>query len=322
MTVDEMERVLDALGIEHVGSRGDEVQAYCPGHLMRTGKEDNNPSWWINSETGAHICFSCQFKGSLLYLVAFVQNFRSEDGMYDLDAAKDWLSQGGELLEAFERAIKPKEVLEDLVYVSEASLAAFVSPPDYALRSRGLTPEAAAKHELLWSNLKQTWIIPIRDPHTGALMGWQEKGYTGRYFRNYPNGIKKSQALYGLDKYQGGDMVVVESPLDVIRLESIGITGGVSTFGSLVSDTQVNLIVQNADRIIFAMDSDEAGQHSSLQLLELTKKLNFEAWFFDYSETDMKDIGAMSRDEVLLGLETAKHSVRYLLWGEPVDSYT
>jgi len=34
----------------------------------------------------------------------------------------------------------------------------------------------------------------------------------------------------------------------------------------------------------------------------------------------MKDIGAMSRSEVLLGLETAKHSVRYLLWGESVSS--
>jgi hypothetical protein len=243
-----------------------------------------------------------------------------EDGMYDLDAAKDWVQRGGELLDAFERATKPKEIFEELVYISEASLAAFVDPPDWAIRSRGLTRNAVKKYQLLWSELKQTWIIPIRDPETGSLMGWQEKGYTGRYFRNYPNGIKKSNALFGLGQYSGGDMIVVESPLDVIRLDAIGIPGGVSTFGSIVSDKQLNLIIKNSDRIVFAMDADEAGLHSSLQLLEMTKRFNFEAWFFDYSDTDMKDVGGMGKSEVLNGIESAKHSVRYALWGESTSS--
>lgn len=316
MTVDEMERVLDDLGIEYVGSRGDELQGFCPGHLQRTGHEDKNPSWYINSETGANICFSCQFKGSLLFLIAFVKDLRSNDGMFDFDAAKEWLNKGGELSEAFERAVKPKETFEELVYISEASLAAFTIPPAAALAARGLTENAAIKHELLWSSgfSGANWIIPIRDPYTNKLMGWQEKGYSTRFFKNAPTGIKKSNALFGFSQYTGGDMIVVESPLDVVRLESIGITGGVATFGSILSDTQLDLIVKNAERIVFAMDSDEAGFNSSLKLLELTKKMGFEAWFFDYAETDMKDVGGMSKAEVLAGIETAKHSVRYAAW--------
>jgi len=39
---------------------------------------------------------------------------------------------------------------------------------------------------------------------------------------------------------------------------------------------------------------------------------NFEAWFFNYAHTDMKDIGAMSRLEILTGLDNAKHSVNGL----------
>jgi len=35
-----------------------------------------------------------------------------------------------------------------------------------------------------------------------------------------------------------------------------------------------------------------------------------EAWFFNYSHTDMKDVGAMSKVEIESGLETAKHMVR------------
>jgi DNA primase len=314
MTVDEMERVLDELGIEYVSSRGDEVQGFCPGHLQRTGHEDKNPSWYINSETGAHICFSCQFKGSVSYLVAFVKNLRLDDGMFDLDAAKDWLSKGGELSEAFERAVKPKETFDEIVYVSEATLAAFTEPPDFALKARGLTLEASNKYELLWSNKQQNWIIPLRDV-SGKLMGWQEKAYSGRYFKNCPTGVKKSTSLFGLAQYSGGDMIVVESPLDVVRLESIGITGGVATYGSMVSDLQVSTIRERADRIVFAMDADEAGLHSSLQLLEKTKELCFEAWFFNYADTDMKDVGGMSKGEVLQGIAEAKHSVRYAAWG-------
>ena len=66
-----------------------------------------------------------------------------------------------------------------------------------------------------------------------------------------------------------------------------------------------------SDRIIFAMDADEAGVASSMRLLEQTKQLNFEAWFFNYSHTDMKDVGAMSKAEIVTGIETAIHSIQY-----------
>jgi hypothetical protein len=316
MTVDEMERVLDTLGVEYVESRGDEIQGFCPAHFGRTGKQDNNPSWYINSDTGAFICFSCQFKGSLPYLISYVNDFRLDSGLFDLDAAKSWLNTGGELSIAFERAIaKPKETFEELVFISEASLAAFISPPEHALKSRGLTTEASDKHQLLWDRRQENWIIPQRDCSTSSLMGWQEKGYSSRYFKNYPSGVKKSNSLFGYQAYSGGDMIVVESPLDVVRLDSVGVTGGVAIYGSAVSDVQLDFILK-ADRIIFALDSDEAGLMASFKLLEKTKTMGFEAWFFDYSHTDMKDVGGMSKAEILQGLLSAKHSVRYATWGD------
>jgi DNA primase len=318
MTVEEMEATLDRLGIEYVGSRGNEIQGFCPGHKDRVGHEDKNPSWYINSETGAHICFSCQFKGTLPYLVAYLKQMWSDDGL-DFDAARKWLNEGGELSEAFERAVnKKKEVFEDIVYVSEASLAAFVEPPIEALRSRGLTASAAAKHQILWDARMENWIIPIRNPRSGVLLGWQEKGYRGRFFRNRPTGVQKSKALFGWNNYAGGDIIVVESPLDVVRLESVGISGGMATYGSLVSKEQLSLI-KLADRVLIAMDADEAGQKSAAQIAEATQALGFEAWFFNYNGLDVKDIGAMSKAEIMTGIETARHSVRWSAW-EVVES--
>jgi DNA primase len=108
-------------------------------------------------------------------------------------------------------------------------------------------------------------------------------------------------------------MILVESPLDVVRLESIGITGGVASFGSLVSNDQVQLL-KSAERLIIAMDNDDAGNLSASNLLQALLQCNKEAWFFDYSDTDMKDVGGMSRQEVINGIVSSIHSVRYSLW--------
>jgi len=305
MTVDEMERLLDDLGIEHVNSRGDEVQGFCPAHVERTGKQDRNPSWYINADTGAHICFSCDFRGNIVSLVAKLRGYENwEDAI-------EWLSEGGELSERFERAIsKPKQVFEDLVYISEASLSAFTEPPIDALKSRGLHPDAARKHEILWDTRTECWIIPQRNLETGKLMGWQEKGYATRSFKNYPSGVKKSTSMFGYDKYIGDTVIVVESPLDVVRLESLCLPGGLAIYGAVISDLQMKYL-QRFDTIIFALDNDKAGIEASNKALLQCNKTGIEAWFFNYKQTDAKDIGAMSKAEVFYGVDSAIHSIRY-----------
>ena len=69
MTVDEMKDTLTRLDVEYYSIRGDEIQAECPAHEERTGHKDRNPSFYINADTGAFICFSCGWKGSLYTLV-------------------------------------------------------------------------------------------------------------------------------------------------------------------------------------------------------------------------------------------------------------
>jgi DNA primase len=279
--------------------------------LDRTGKADNNPSWYINIETGAHICFSCGFKGGLYYLVCYLKGFFGQEGA-NFDQARKWLGDLDEgMSEALEKAETKKLGFEDLSYISEATLSAFDAPPVEALCSRGLTQEAAKDYCILWDTRQENWIIPIRDPYTGALMGWQEKGYKSRYFKNYPTGMKKSLSIFGYGLYEGGDMIVVESPLDAVRLRSVGIQGGVALYGALPSKEQVN-IIKGADRIIFALDNDEAGKSSAYNLAKMGFSSNFDSWFFNYDYTDQKDIGGMSKPEIITGLDTARHVLRHL----------
>lgn len=314
-SVDEMMDILDSLGVRTVGSRGTEIQGFCPGHVSRTGHEDHNPSWYINSDTGAHICFSCQFKGSLNFLICHVKGFIGSDG-YDFDQAKRWLEDKGTLADSFERATKaPKEIFEEVQIITEASLAAFDTPPDYALKSRGITRAAAEEYGLLWDERRELWIIPLRNGQTGRLTGWQEKAFRGRYFRNYPTGVQKSICIYGLEVVKDSpSLIVVESPLDAVRLRSIGIEGGVATYGSIISNEQFKLLRNSGKELTFAMDADEAGRAATATILRVTKVFGFECYMFDYTHTDAKDVGGMSKAEVLTGMSNRRHSLRYSAW--------
>lgn len=299
--------LLVRLNIDVIRQHDDEYLCHCPAHLSRTGKEDRNPSWWINSETGMHICFSCGFKGGIGTLIEHTQGISYEE-------AKKWIDEGyNDLNERLQRALKvEKETVEQSQPVTESMLAAFVEPPKEVLNDRGLSLAAVNYYEIKWSDLSKSWITVIRDPITGALLGWQEKGHGTRYFKNWPTGVQKSKCLFGYKQFVDQSlyrMIVVESPLDVARLLSVGITGGVSTYGAIISSNQLN-IIRSAKEVLFALDNDEAGRKASLEMLNACKNMGINGKFFNYSHTDMKDVGAMGREEIVTGIETARHYVR------------
>ena len=303
MTIDEMTQTLERLGVQIVDTRGSEIQCYCPVHVKNKGREDRTPSFWINADTGANLCFSCGHKASLYTLVEMIQDVGYEE-------ARSWVNSGEvNLSNKLQRIIKPEQVFEEITYITESMLAAFTVPPADALQARGLTAAAAAKHQLLWDVRHSNWITVIRDPLTNKLMGWQEKGHVSRYFKNQPAGVHKSSTLFGYNQYKGGDMILVESPLDVVRLDSVGIKGGVAAYGSAVSMAQFSLL-RGADRVIFALDNDSSGLDSNKKLMELSTQMGMECWTFNYSQTDMKDVGGMSKSEIEYGLESAQHILR------------
>ena len=308
-----VEGVLLTLGI-YTTQRGDELLGLCPMHLERTGREDNNPSWSMNAETGVHHCFSCGYKGTLLTLVGEIKEFTTQWGRVDFDAAKDWLRGNIEvnfeyLARQLEEARNSYVPIPAPVGMSEARLAIFDGAvPDWALSARDLTQDGCTLYGVKWKQSNNSWITPIRDPQSKKLMGWQEKSQTERFFRNRPTGVAKSKTLFGLDTFKGGTMIVVESPLDAVKLASLGVFGGVSTFGASISDDQIRLM-KAADKLIIAMDNDLAGRKASADMLERTRKEGMECWFLNYQGTEHKDIGDMPEDLVHYCLEGSKHSV-------------
>jgi CHC2 zinc finger/Toprim-like len=296
----DVEKTLSGLGIR--GSvAGDEFLAQCPMHFERTGKEDRNPSWSINLDSGVFHCFSCGYKGTIHRLISDLKGVSVE--------------------EASTLVIKPDLSVSDLPGpnlkvkksgISESILARFEPPPEWALEAKRLTREACQEYEVLWNPDTNSWITPIRAPYTNTLLGWQEKGQLDRYFNNYPAiTLKKSSALFGLNRFKGGRMVVVESPLDAVLLRTFGVEGGVSTMGVRVSNAQLDLM-SVADAVVFALDNpnvDEQGAAATKELYDRTKGKLRNVYFFDYGTSLKKDPGDMSDIDIILGLANARSRI-------------
>lgn len=310
----EIHDVLEALGVEVVSESGEELQAHCPMHRERTGKDDRNPSWWINSDSGKSICFSCGYSASLETLVADVRGMRTASGFADYDAVEEWLKNYRDSLEVAVRKLNRREWLGErpkVIEMTDARLAVFTEPPQWALEARNLTAESCRKYGIVWDDKEQSWITPLREAHTNKLLGWQMKGQGHKLFRNRPAGMVKSSTLFGYDAFTGGQMVVVEAPLDCARLAAAGVDGAVATCGAKISDQQIQLI-KSADRIIFAMDNpqiDEAGEQALKQFHGASLRQGFDFLQFAYGETGAKDPGDMTDDQIHTGIANAKHSI-------------
>ena len=305
----DVEKVLLNLDVPLTAQRGDEVQGLCPMHKARTGKEDHNPSWWINTTSGAHMCFSCGYKGNIYTLVSDIKGI-------DYFDAKDFVEQGAQVpTDVLLKRIRElpqyiQQTNDDDIGMSEARLAVYTDAPDKELRKRFLTREAVNTYGVLWDEKTQAWILPIREPNSFALLGWQEKGVNGRFFKNYPPGIKKSKTLFGINVVPPEEQwILVESPLDAVRLNSLGYYG-VATFGAILSDEQGKLM-RISSNLIAAFDNDTAGKHASEQILGYARKYGMDLKFFNYDGIDVKDVGDMTVAEVHRGIETARDRV----WG-------
>ena len=311
----DMPGVLEELGITVAEVVGDEVWAWCPND----DHEERRPKHWsINAKSGEHLCFSCGYSGTIEMLVAEKLNLRStirlpngEPSPLNLTAAKEWVRERGMSLDALRRLPSWERTAEEYEPpMGESLLAIYETPPWSELEQRQLDADSCARYGVLWDPRESTWILPVRDPDEHTLWGWQVKG--AGIFRNHPPGIKKSHTLFGLNAFAGSRAILVESPLDAVRLSAEGIDGGLATFGASISETQMRIVLDVADELVVATDnfsSDAAGRQAALKLLK-RYSTRIDMRFLDYSRTDAKDIGDMDSQQITSAIKGAKHAWR------------
>jgi len=283
--------VLTSLGVDirRVGEK--EISGCCPVHLKTTGRVDNSPSWSMNAETGAWICHSCGARGSLYGLLSELSGDLSS--IWDI---KLKLVETGINSLSAEKEVHEEKI--DWILYNK-----FSDVPEHLLASRNLDRIISRKFGIKWNTDKKAWVIPIVSPD-GELNGWQEKKKD--WVRNYPVGVKKSESLFGIERFSGGTAVLLESPLDVVRLATVTTAvQWLATFGAHVSKAQLQLLSDVATGLIVAMDNDSAGRDSSKRIWDSSMRFRDGVLWLDYSHTTAKDIGDMTDSEIMKAVENA-----------------
>jgi 5S rRNA maturation endonuclease (ribonuclease M5) len=284
--------VLRHLGVQikRVGEK--EISGCCPVHERVTGKADRSPSWSMNAKTGLWICHSCGSRGTLSSLVSELSG--EPDSII---AVHTFLVQSG-----LDR-LTTDPVEEKQPEIDWRLFSQFEAPSDNRLLTRAISRESALKYGIRFSRDKQAWILPMTTAW-GELLGWQEK-YANKTL-NYPTGIKKSETLFGLDKAEDSTGLLVESPLDVARLDTVidGISG-VASFGAHISTKQISLLAEHFDSLIVALDNDEAGINAAKKLQRVLPAFRFGVKWLHYAHTDAKDIGEMTHAHLVQAVTEA-----------------
>jgi len=291
--ITDLSSVLTELGVDvrRVGER--EISGCCPVHLKTTGHIDRSPSWSMNATTGAWICYSCGARGSLYSLISdLTGDYKSiwEVHSFLIQSGLDRLN-----------TVEKEEPQPDIDWISYNK---FSDVPAHLLDSKNLDPTIARQYGVKWNPTNKSWVIPIVSSES-QLVGWQEKKKD--WVRNYPVGVKKSESLFGIERFKSKVAVLVESPLDVVRLA--GVTdevSGLATFGAYISKNQINLVSEVADSLIVAMDNDQAGIESSQRLWKTLPRFKDGVKWLKYAHTNAKDLGDMTDSEIKIAIKEAQ----------------
>jgi hypothetical protein len=301
---------LTALGIDFRVT-GDEAKALCPS----PEHEDTTPSWSINLDSGQHHCFSCGWGGGFVFLTMTLTGKGPKE-------SKEWIRQR-KVRDVAEGKSRQQANRQTYAILTAADLWEYdYDYPEEELEYRGIDAYSALWFTLMWDHQRDGWIIPVRDT-MDSLIGYQFKprhGTNGTAI-NYPPNLKMVGRLFeGVDFIEGETLIVVESPLDVVRLYDMGFENVVALFGSSMDDEKAERIIEKFSKVILMLDDDNAGRMGVTRAIARLR--GTDVWVFAYDQikkagpyyvhgpvTD-KDPGNLAEADVTWGIEHATPAFR------------
>lgn len=317
-----LDEVLVGLGIDVTHIRNGNHWGACPLH------DDRDAHFSVEEDLLIWNCYVCNEGGRLPKLVARVLEFEDDDWQTAWQKAVEWLVpySDAELVDDSDYEEHQKRLSRIWNKIEEKPRAARerVKLPVYSER-------LLDRLEPVDQDLLAKWNI--RQPHTcrafrmgidhkrsrgeyvgpalvvphyfkGKLVGYQERwldhGTEGfpRWVPKYTNSddFPKKETLFNYDRaIRGGEVIVVESAMSVIRLFELGYDA-VATFGAGASDQQLRLLSAFSRGVILSGDNDDTGRKA----LEKMRQGLFDVpvKILPFVEQEKGDLADLPDDEV------------------------
>ncbi len=294
-SVDFIDLLENRLGLRNVRMTAGGVEVVYSCHRPQHAHNDESPSAYVNSDTGALYCHSCLFKGLIADLVADVQQtsrIAGERFLREIYGVEFNEPVGGSMateteLRFRERVLDPPRIAPPESWLSSVRLgwdAAYSSPQPYEtyMLDRGLMPSTLMGWDIGYDFLSNRMTIPVRDLD-GLLMGVKGRDWTGRHGAKYlVLGNRDSGKLnYGFDTYEITSVVfglhrarehrtvlLLEGELDAIACSQLGVPRPVASGRAGLSPRQISLLVDECDEVVVYYDRGAAGEKATDQAVE------------------------------------------------------
>jgi hypothetical protein len=285
--------LLDKLEVEF-DDRGDGlIQACCPCR-QHGGDRDNRTAWSWRVDLGKWVCWShhCEEnRGNDIF--GLVSSVRGSSFPDTIEWIKNTLEQRD--IDLTEDVSDPENLYRGRKLhvhepLSEDNLK-FLSPDPQYLLNRGFDLEVLRNYEVgFWSRLgtymHDRVVFPVRD-HEGHLVGYtgrtvhtknyfEDRGLPymkwvhGRHYNRWPKrgDLFTSSLLYNLNRARryctviSRRLILVEGPLDGMKLEEAGIHNWVATLGTSFCHAHRTLLVKyGVTDLYVAYDNDDPNKY-------------------------------------------------------------
>jgi DNA primase len=235
---------------------------------------DQNPSAAMNIDKKKYVCSTMGWGGDLIHFIMKMEGIEelhdalTPAGKFLADAVVSSQSMTDEL----ERAFGDGHIFIPSMGVYDRSIIRpWLGHHHPYWDKRGISPSVCSKFSLGYDPKTQRVVFP----HfvLGELVGWQKRSIPGETAQAHPKyknspAFPKSSTLYAYDEVpQYCPVLVVESPMSVVKAYSIGLAGVVATFGAKVAQAQINLLKAHK-KVVVWFDADSAGDAGERKLLE------------------------------------------------------
>jgi DNA primase len=258
-TEEQIERTLNAIGLDIEAETSDDWLVYCPYH-----SNHRTPAGEVSKETGLFFCFSCSVSATLERLVMRVSN-RTYFEALRLIKSKAVASN---IVGDVEKSLSKKPDLVQFDEVLVARLHQNAKDSDRAMRyfKYRRIDQSVSAFSLGYSEGQDMVTVPVHTAE-GMLVGFVARSIEGKDFKN-STGLPKSKVLFNLHRVKSSPyVVVVESSFDAILLSQYGIAA-VASLGAGVSRRQTDLLKQYYSQVFIIPDADNAGEEMKRKMID------------------------------------------------------
>jgi hypothetical protein len=275
--------LFEDLGIEFSHPQGSWQMYHCPNWLDNHKNGDANPSFGFNEKELRANCFVCG-QIDLIDLVKICGGITDDaQALQFLEAHSDMqAATSDDLINRVQEIMHPdaENVIMPDYNPDILNQWRFLHP---YLKERGITDEIAKEMLIGYNEEHDAIVIPLF--FQNKLRGWQLRHLSScdvcpppvPKYKSTKN-LPKIRSLYGYDRMlktitaENNFVIVVESPMTVLKLLSLGFDNVVATFGSF--SREQGMLLQPIQTIFFWGDNDGAGYTNTQRCIDTNRFFN------------------------------------------------